>query len=382
MMPNTFRGLSLLLTSLVLTSGSLTADDPIFSGPQLGEELPSLEVRGLSGEQAGQQFDLVAQAKGKPIVVIFVHQLTRPGLALTNTVMRFAASRAKSGLVAGFVFLTDDVTKTEAWAKRAQAAVFAKGVAPAVSLDGLEGPGAYGLNRNVTLTVLIANKNRVTANFALVQPSEQADGPKIFEQLAQVSGGGPVPDIAQFSRRRYKGQAQARLDPMLTKILRPLLNKDADQDTLQRVTEQVTAYLDDKPARQRSLGQAASQLIKRDLFAQIKNSDIRKQIQMWARRYGAPPQRAKTERQDPNLRPLLMQLIQKTATEEQVDQAARKLEQYIAKHPDVERQLGRIARTVVGSGKLANYGTPAAQAHLKKWAKTLALPKPSEKTKP
>jgi len=361
---------------------SIRAADPVFSGPQVGEKLPGFQVRSLSGDRTGQELDLVAVADGKPILLIFVHQITRPGLGLANTVMRFAASRAKSGLVAGYVFLTDDVTKTETWAKRVRANLFAKGTWATVSLDGLEGPGAYGLNRNVTLTVLIAQQNRITANFALVQPGEQADGPKIFEQLVKVSGGGPVPAIAEFSRRTYKGRSAARLDPKLTALLQPLLAAEADQKTLAQVSAQVADYLNKNPRNKQSLGTAASRLMQRDTFAQIKSPEIKQQIQLWARKFGRPEKRPNAQRQDPNLRPLLRQLIQKTASEEQVDQAALALEKYIDEHKDAAAQLGRIARTVLGSGKLANYGTAAAQAYLKKWAQTLPATKSAEKTKP
>ena len=381
MWPKPRLRLSMMLSCLLLASSGIQAAEPIFSGPQVGEILPEFEVRGLRGPRAGKMFDLVGEAKGKPIVLIFVHQLTRPGLALANTVMGFAASRTESELHAGYIFLTDDVTKTEAWAKRVNASVFVKDIPTTVSLDGLEGPGAYGLNRNVTLTVLIANKNRVTANFALVQPSEQADGPKIFQQLAQVSGGGPVPDISKFSRRRYSGKGRMRLDPALVKILQPLLKADADEDTLNQVTQNVNSYLSSKRGGKRALGQATSQLIKRDEFAQIKNEAIQKQIRAWAADNSAQ-QRNQPAPQDPNLRPLLRNLIQKTATKEQVAQAAQALEQYIGKHPQAAAQLGRIARTIVGSGKLANYGTPAAQAQFQKWAKTLPKPQPPQKAKP
>ena len=41
-----------------------------------------------------------------------------------------------------------------------------------VSVDGLEGPGAYGLNKEMELTVIVAKDNIVTANFALLDPNE------------------------------------------------------------------------------------------------------------------------------------------------------------------------------------------------------------------
>jgi hypothetical protein len=172
--------------------------EPVFSGPQVGDKLAPFEIKGVFGPQAGKQIDLVSAAGEKPMVVVFVHERTRPAFGLTNTVMRFAASRAKDGLVSAVVFLTDDVTSTERWMKQVEQH-FPQGVTMGISVDGVEGPGAYGLNRNVTLTVLVAKQNRVTANFALVQPSLQVDGPAIFKAMVDVLGGGKVPDIAEFS---------------------------------------------------------------------------------------------------------------------------------------------------------------------------------------
>ena len=48
-------------------------------------------------------------------------------------------------------------------------------------------PGAYGLNRNVAVTVLVATDRVVSANFALVQPSLEVDAPKIFKSIADFS---------------------------------------------------------------------------------------------------------------------------------------------------------------------------------------------------
>lgn len=180
----------------VATAGG--QQEPVFSGPQVGEKLAPFQIKGVFGPQAAKQIDLVSEAGEKPVIVVFVHERTRPAFGLTNTLMRFAASRAKDGLVAAVVFLTDDPTSTERWMKQVEQH-FPQGATLGISVDGVEGPGAYGLNRNVTLTVLVAKQNRVTANFALVQPSLQADGPAIFKAIVDVLGGGEVPDIAQFS---------------------------------------------------------------------------------------------------------------------------------------------------------------------------------------
>ena len=66
-----------------------------------------------------------------------------------------------------------------------------------ISVDGKEGPGAYGLNRNVTLTVLVGKDNVVTANFALIQPSIPADAPKILAEVVKLIGG-QVPGLDEL----------------------------------------------------------------------------------------------------------------------------------------------------------------------------------------
>ena len=264
-----------------LCAGSQAADEPVFSGPQVGEKLPSFTIRGVLGGEAGKKIDLIARADGKPVLIVFVHQRTRPAFGLTNAVMRFAATRSKQGLVGGVCFLTDDATATETWVKRVSQHLV-KGVVHGISADGIEGPGAYGLNRNVALTVLVGKEGKVTANFALVQPSMQADGPKILAAIVEATGGGKVPPIAQFSGRRYAGQRMKR-DPKLAALVRPLLRKEASA--------------------------------------------------------------------------------------EDVDKAAMAVEEFVAKNEVARTEVGRIARTIVDSGKLKNYGTPRAQEYLRKWAK-------------
>jgi hypothetical protein len=176
-----------------------------FSGPQVGEKLTALKVRLLAGDKAGEELDLVEQAAGKPLVLLFVHEVNRPSIGLARTILTHAAQHKADGLHAALVFLSDDATKTEEFVKRAAHAL-PQNVPVGVSTDGAEGPGAYGLNRKVTVTALVAKGNTVTANFALVQPSLQADGPKIAEAIAAAGGFEPatladLEKIAQPVRR-------------------------------------------------------------------------------------------------------------------------------------------------------------------------------------
>jgi hypothetical protein len=260
------------------------ADAEIFSGPQVGEELAGFKALGAYDNQAGKEIDLVEEAAGKPILLVFMHDpATRPSAALTRGLSVFAWEH-RERLAFAIIWLKDDRSEAGQFLRRARNSLNFKGPV-AISLDGAEGPGAYGLNRNAGLTVLVAEKNQVAANFALVQPAT-TDGPPILAQVVKLIGG-EVPSQEAFDELCYGG------------------------------------------ARYRGRDEPAD---------------------------GAIP------------RSLLVPVISKRATEKQVLAAAEKVEQYVDDHPARQKELGRIAKTVVDSGKLADYGTPPAREKLKEWA--------------
>jgi hypothetical protein len=282
---------AVLLASIALAGLTISVvADEIYSGPQVGEKLPPFEVQGVFGDAAGKVLDFVTDADQSPVVLFFVHDVNRQSISMTRILSRYTSGRKKDGLHTGVVWLSDDVTEAENQLKRIRHAM-AEDAPLGISVDGAEGPGSYGLNRNVMLTILVGHKAQVTANFALVQPSLQADGQKILDAIAAVAGG-PV----------------------------------------QR--------LEDLPE------------VKDMMTQQTKRTE------------------------PPNLRPLLAPMIQRDATPEEVDQAAKAVEDKAAKDEAVRKEIGRIASTIVNAGKLEDYGTPKAQEYLRKWAEKFG---PSEK---
>lgn len=267
------------------------SQDPVVSGPQVGEKIVPFKVRLVLGEKTGKETEFALPSHAGPQLLIFVHEVNRQTVALTRVLGNYSQSRAKDGVATAVVWLGDDVTETENNINRMKHALAEK--APTgISLDGREGPGAYGLNRKASLTILVANQNKVTANFALVQPSLQADLPKILAALVKEAGG-KVPTLAEIEGRN--------------EAMRP----------------------------------------------------------------NQPP------RQDPNLRPLLGPVIRKDAKPEDVEKAAQAVEEYIKENETARKEVGRIATTIVNSGKLQDYGTPKAQDILREWAKKYGA-KPAE----
>jgi len=170
-----------------------------FSGPQVGEQAASFAARSVLGEAAGKEFDLVKEAQGKPLVIFFLQEVNRPSVGLARLLLNYAASRKADGLFAGLVLVTADATASEEWIKRAAGAL-PSGVPIGISVDGAEGPGAYGLNRKVQVTVLVVKGDKVTANFALVQPSIEADGPKIAAAIVAAVGSGAPPTVEEMQK--------------------------------------------------------------------------------------------------------------------------------------------------------------------------------------
>ena len=285
-----------VLTAIVL-------DDPVFSGPQPGEKLVAFVMTGVIGKDADRKIDVVTDNDTRPCVLIFVHERSRPAFGLANVVMRLIEDRGPEKLAGSLIFLTDDPTETADWMNRIPQ-YFPKQIRKGISVDGKEGPGAYGLNRNVSLTILVAKENVVTSSFALVQPSIEADGPKIFNAIGEVLGEKDVPKIADFQPNPQRGD----------------------------------------------------------------------RAQMKQREGAASPQH-------PEIRTMLSPLIQKTATDEEVDAAAKKVEDFAAEHPDFRIQIGDIARRIIAAEKLENYGTSKCQEYLTKWAKEFVAD-PEAKRKP
>jgi hypothetical protein len=68
------------------------------------------------------------------------------------------------------------------------------------------------------------------------------------------------------------------------------------------------------------------------------------------------------------IRGYLRPMIQKDATDQQVDEAALAIETWIEQDEAARKEIARIAKTIVNSGKLENYGTQRCQQTLQKWA--------------
>ena len=176
-------------------------ENKIFSGPQPGEKLPALIVTGIDGELDGQTYDITAEADGKSLV-LFLQDTNGVGVKGLVNVFELllqidafqkrdskatGAEKANEGLQIGVVFLADNLDTLPEWAHDMLTKEIPNEVLTGISPDGREGPGSYGLNRNVAQTVLIAKEGKVLHNFAFTQPMLYSD-PHFLGAVADAIG--------------------------------------------------------------------------------------------------------------------------------------------------------------------------------------------------
>lgn len=280
--------------------------DPIFSGPQVGEKLPPFSLRLVLGPRAGQEVDLVTEAAGKPLVLVFVHDVNRQSISFTRFLTAYTMTREAEGLRTGVVWLDDDASAAEAMVKRVQHALTA--TAPTgVSPDGREGPGSYGLNRQVTLTILVAKEGKVTANFALIQPSLQADLPRVLTAIVQVAGGKvprleELPGAAEMLRPATamkgkegadrRGQPDPALLDELRSLIRPLIRRDATPEAVDQAAVAIEEYVRTREAARREVARIATTIVTSGKLENYGTARAQEYLRKWAKQAESPKEKS------------------------------------------------------------------------------------------
>ncbi len=182
--------------------------EPVFSGPQPGEKIKPFKVLQVKADEP-KEVEIVKETDERTTLICFVHRLSNDdrilfGLGLVD----FYASRHKE-LTSHFVLLSDDrakmITMLRGWAR---GPLFTKTLV-SVSVDGVEGPGYYGLNRNVAMTVLVAKGNKVVNNLVFNAPNNR-DLQAIMAAVAKALGK-PEPTLAKV-QQELRAERQRRQD--------------------------------------------------------------------------------------------------------------------------------------------------------------------------
>lgn len=262
---------TLLSTGAVL-AGCLAgqAADRVYSGPQPGEPTTPFKVLALSGPQSGKERDPILENAGAPAAIVFIHTIERSLVPLLRIIDEYGAVQSNA-LRTELVFLSEDRLEGERRVKAANGSLKLLSRV-GLSLDGGEGPGNYGLNKDCMITLVTAVQNRTRTNFAFVQPGI-TDASKVIGALAVVAGDQHPPSVEELSQRhaartgaaggrgeRMRGDAGSDrakpkepfpgavpTDAKLQGLLRLFIRATNDVATVDRLLGEVKGHIKDSP---------------------------------------------------------------------------------------------------------------------------------------
>ncbi len=161
---------------------------PIFSGPQPGEKLPPFKAVGLSGTRQGQEFDAVSLAGEKLHLMIFAKEARTFGRFLTELARQLDAieRNSKQAWEMSFIVVNDDPNGVEKMFEAIKRRLPTT-VVTGLSTDGSDGPPAYGLDRTLTATVIVAKDGKVLYNLPYASDAFYSQ-PHILGAIAGAMG--------------------------------------------------------------------------------------------------------------------------------------------------------------------------------------------------
>ena len=203
--------------------------------------------------------------------------------------LAYAADVGKDKISSHLVWLEKDTSAAESFLTQRLRRYLGPTTSAGVSLDGGEGPGAYALNREVALTVVVGTEHKVTANFALVQPSDR-DAPKVLAEVAKLIGVAPP---AQKDLAKYRPQQMAKGNGRIRGWLRRILKSEVDEDGVKKQIAHLQQHVEKNPRLRPLLGKSLAQVLNRKGFDQRGTKAAREQLRALAKKYPPPPPSAR-----------------------------------------------------------------------------------------
>ena len=159
------------LSAVMAFSGLVQAED-LKSGPQPGDSVGAFTVEKCAGNEqdgvdSGEKLCYRCKLGNRPVVAVFART---PDKSLTSLMTELDAivSKNEDKKMASFVnLLGKDVETLKEKAGWLVKESKAKNVAVVVPMDHEDGPADFSLNAKADVTVLVYNKGKVIANYAL-----------------------------------------------------------------------------------------------------------------------------------------------------------------------------------------------------------------------
>jgi hypothetical protein len=173
---------------LFLMSWPVLGEAPCVSGPRVGQRPGPYSFVLCTGEQRGKSHCYICETADRPAVIVFARSLSAPLGKLTAGLDKARTQYQKNELRGWVTLLHADQSKLDAevlaWAKK-----HAVRTTPVGVFEDVDGPPSYKLHRDADVTVLLAVKQKVVANFAL-RTGELNDKriAEILQAIGRVTG--------------------------------------------------------------------------------------------------------------------------------------------------------------------------------------------------
>ncbi len=183
-----FRFSSLSLCVLCALCGYSRAADPCRSGPQVGQRPGPYACVQSTGPQRGQSHCYICEAADRPAVVVFARGLSEPLGKLVAQLDKALADHKAADPRGWVTFLNEDQPGFDAkviqWGQKHAVRALPLGI-----FEDAAGPPSYRLARDADVTVLLAVKQKVVANFAF-RAGELNDerAAEVMKALPQIIG--------------------------------------------------------------------------------------------------------------------------------------------------------------------------------------------------
>lgn len=324
------------------------SDQALISGPPAETPLKPIRAYAERGPWAGQEFDVAEAAGTAPAAFLFIHDLSRNTAPVIREFDRLGREHALLGFEGFALMLQEDRTEGENLLKRVNGSL--KLHRPLVlSLDGLDGPGDYALNRRCTLTLVLAREGQVTQSLALTDTGP-ADFPKLQRWIESVAGTLPQEEGA------LRDLLRQRL-PQDTQALRELaINQGLEIRQLrQRLAETHARGQNRMRPRPAGRGRPDADARSQDARSQRGTSDPGSRPAPPAEpstRQGKPPE-------DPELNQALRSFIRKTNEDGRTETIMKEIKTRAAQSEALKQEAIEMFKLMLSFRD--RYGTPKAQ---------------------
>ena len=175
---------------LTCSALSAAAQAPCVSGPRAGQRPGPYSQVMCTGEQRGKSHCYICETADRPVVIIFARGLSAPLGKLVAGLDRALVQYKKNDLRGWVTLLHEDQSKIDPevrkWAKKHAVKTVPIGV-----FEDSDGPPSYRLHRDADVTVLLAVKQKVVANFAFrAGDLKDAQITEVLKAIPRVTGPG------------------------------------------------------------------------------------------------------------------------------------------------------------------------------------------------